>query len=699
MTPRLLLTLWRERWGKAADDRPQAAYLLGPQGPWGWELIHAWLWGIPGVSAMAAVMGGALLVMTCSIQFSVVGQTAFSVLLLGAALYLRRHAGTMVAFVLLCLSFTVTIRYLTWRLQSILAPEVDALSFAVGMALWIAELLFGLVIGLGLILTAWPLRRASQPLATPRDQWPTVDLFVRCDHQSPDLIDATVGAALALDWPPQKIQAYFVDVDDRPALRQRAGELGAIYVSSPGNDPARALEDAVRLSQGTLIVIVDGATRLPPTFLLNVVGWFVRDPRLALVHSPHHFLAPPPLPRLLQVLPSRGALFSCAVVRRSSCLELMTDRQDQPRAALLGPRLLRQGNGVAALGRAADGAWVRVDQADSDIALAVRQALASLHGNLRPHLGAAAWVALVTPLACLLGGLQALQGTLALIAAYALPHWLHLYVASSRGQGSRRRTVRQELRDALVALQLLLLTFLAVVCTPASRRVLLRLPALRRAPGRLLRSAANAFLPAWVALSLAAMVVGIYRLSAEGPPNGEFAAAYMLWAAYNMLTLVAAAAVAREAGQIRVYTLHQSRQPLMIRLPQGRTIACRTRNFPSRTLELVRRGSWEFEQGSTLQLFVLQQGCEQGFKAQVLGQRGEMLRVRVMADSMPQYTAIASWMKARHTAGWPEWLPIRDADQLTPIWLQRIAAAVNEMLRTPQRLWIRRWGARRLKVG
>jgi cellulose synthase (UDP-forming) len=635
-------------------------------------------------------VGATLLALICSVEFTVIGQTAFAVLLLGTALYLRRHAGTMVSFVLLALSFIATARYLTWRLTTMLGASIDQLSFSISFALWIAEILVAAVMGLGLVLSVWPLHRASQAMATPREQWPTVDLFVLCGQQSPDLLEAMFRAALVLKWPPEKIQVYFVDLEDRPALRERARELGAIYFGSAGSDRTRAFEDAIHHSQSTLIAIVDGATRLPTTFLLDVIGWFVRDPRLAMVHSPHHFLAPPPLPRLLQVLPSRGALFSCAVVRRSSCLELMAETPDLQRAGLLGTQLLRRGNGVGSLGQDPQGRWVRVDQADSDVALKARRAIAAVYQVLRPYLRVATWIALATPLACLLFGADALQGTPALFAAHALPHWLHLYIAWSRGQGSRRRTVRQELRDTLVAMQLLVLTFVTVVRTSLSRRELLRLPPAPQAPDAPAHWSRETFLPVWVVLSLLVILVGLVRLPVEEPLYRMFAVGYIAWAAYNLLTVVAAAAVAQEAGQIRLYRRHQSRQSVMIRLPQGRTLACQTQNFPSRTLELAMQGNWEFEQGSTLQLFVLHEGREQGFRAQVVGQRGEALRVSVTPDSVQEYTEIAAWIKARQTAGWPDWLPGRDADRLAPLWMHRIAAALGDMVPRPLRIFWRR---------
>ena len=79
------------------------------------------------------------------------------------------------------------------------------------------------------------------------------------------------------------------------------------------------------------------------SFLQLTAGWFLRDPRLALVQTPHHFFSPDPFERNLGVfrrMPNEGELFyglvqdgndlwnaaffcgSCAVIKREPLLEI-----------------------------------------------------------------------------------------------------------------------------------------------------------------------------------------------------------------------------------------------------------------------------------------------------------------------------------------------------------------------------------------
>jgi len=74
-------------------------------------------------------------------------------------------------------------------------------------------------------------------------------------------------------------------------------------------------------------------------FLQLTIGWFLRDPRLSLVQTPHHFYSPDPFERNLRAgttVPNEGQLFygliqdgndlwnaaffcgSCAVIRRDA---------------------------------------------------------------------------------------------------------------------------------------------------------------------------------------------------------------------------------------------------------------------------------------------------------------------------------------------------------------------------------------------
>lgn len=109
----------------------------------------------------------------------------------------------------------------------------------------------------------------------------------------------------------------------------------------PDNKHAKAgnLNHALGVTDSELIAIFDCDHVPVRSFLQMTVGWFLKDPKLALVQTPHHFFSPDPFERNLGSFrrrPNEGELFygliqdgndmwnaaffcgSCAVLRRTA---------------------------------------------------------------------------------------------------------------------------------------------------------------------------------------------------------------------------------------------------------------------------------------------------------------------------------------------------------------------------------------------
>ncbi len=165
MNPRLVLSLWRERWGKTADAARGRPYLRGQLNQWGGDLTDSSAWSLPGVTALALTGCVLIYIILTTAQFSLGGQMAFSILFVSTALYVRRYAGTLVTLVLFGMFAIVSTRYLYWRLTATLGSEFN-LDFVLGFGLWVAELYLWLLITLRIVRSVWPLTRASVPLPT-----------------------------------------------------------------------------------------------------------------------------------------------------------------------------------------------------------------------------------------------------------------------------------------------------------------------------------------------------------------------------------------------------------------------------------------------------------------------------------------------------------------------------------------------------
>ncbi|BAZ09337.1 cellulose synthase [Calothrix sp. NIES-4071] len=116
--------------------------------------------------------------------------------------------------------------YIHWRITNSL--NFDALWLAI--PLLIAEIYsyFG---GVLFIIGMWrPLKRKVKsldkmlpPLA--RKEWGTVDVFITCYNEPPEIIEKTAAAALQMDYPAKKLRVYILDDGNSLLIRDMASKL------------------------------------------------------------------------------------------------------------------------------------------------------------------------------------------------------------------------------------------------------------------------------------------------------------------------------------------------------------------------------------------------------------------------------------------------------------------------------------------
>ncbi|OYD92590.1 cellulose synthase [Nostoc sp. 'Peltigera membranacea cyanobiont' 210A] len=116
--------------------------------------------------------------------------------------------------------------YLQWRITH--SINFDALWISI--PLLIAEIYsyFGSVM---FVIGLWrPLVRQIKSLdqmtpPIPRADWPTVDVFVTCYNEPPEIVEETAKAALAMDYPPIKLRVYVLDDGNSADMRAMTERL------------------------------------------------------------------------------------------------------------------------------------------------------------------------------------------------------------------------------------------------------------------------------------------------------------------------------------------------------------------------------------------------------------------------------------------------------------------------------------------
>ena len=253
------------------------------------------------------------------------------VLAIMIALKLIRPEGTW-RLIALALGTAIVMRYVYWRTTSTIPPISQLENFIPGLLLYLAEMYSVFMLALSLFIVARPLpSRAPQPVA--EDALPHVDVFIPTYNEEPVLLADTIAAALAMDYPADRMTVWLLDdggteqkrnadnvldaqiANDRHAeLQQLCADLGARYLTRARNEHAKAgnLNNGLEHSTGELIAVFDADHAPARSFLRETVGYFGEDPRLFLVQTPHFFLNPDPVEKNLRTfdtMPSENEMF------------------------------------------------------------------------------------------------------------------------------------------------------------------------------------------------------------------------------------------------------------------------------------------------------------------------------------------------------------------------------------------------------
>ncbi len=567
---------------------------------------------------LLALLGVALVALVAVIPLEPSAQGLLAVLTGAVFLLVNRFAGKRASLFLVALSLTMSSRYIVWRLAETV-PDDGVAPMLLGLGLALAEIYALIVLALGYLQTAWPLERAVRPLPPDPATWPSVDVFVTTYNEPMAVVRATMLAAMAIDWPPERLRVWLLDDGGRDEFRRFAEQIGCGYLARPDRHHAKAgnLNHALGQTSGVFVAVFDCDHVPTRAFLQLTMGWLVAEPKLALVQTPQHFYTPDPFQRNLaggSGVPGEQLLFhglgqdgadtwnaayfsgSCAVLRRAALEEIggfATETVTEDSHTSL--RLHRRGWDSAylrlplAAGLATErlsahitqrSRWacgmiqiIRVDNPLFGRGLSLAQRLCYLQATGHFLFALPRLAFLTAPLAFLLAGQSVVAASPAAIAAYALPHFFHAVATTSRLQGRWRHSFWSEIYETVLALRLIPLT-LATLVVPRRGRFVVTAKGGRVGRGTFdLRAvAANLVL---AVLLLAGVLRGAIGLAEADPSSLAFQGLILnlAWAVFSLVIVLAAVAVGREARRTQSHASVTAVVPAVLRLRSGEEIA------------------------------------------------------------------------------------------------------------------------------
>ncbi len=517
-----------------------------------------------------------------------------------ALIFNRVSRAYWVTLFFMLVSMIATARYGYWRMTTVVSafrthdPSTHWNNVIFLLLLLAAEVYAFAALYLGYVQNVRPLHRPPVALPPDVDDWPHVDVMIPTYNEDLSVVRTTVLAALNMDYPKDKLHVYLLDDGTREEFKQFSATAGSGYIVREEHSHAKAgnLNNALRETDSPYVAIFDCDHIPTRSFLYVTLGWFLRDPRLAMLQTPHYFYSPDPFDRNLNQflkLPNEGALFygfvqdgndlwnatffcgSCALLRRAALDEIggvATDTVTEDAHTALRMQIrgwntayinIPQSAGLATetlarhIGQRIRWArgMVQVLRTDNPLfarGLTLPQRLCYFNAMLH-YLNAAPRLIFITaPLVYLLLGRINIPGDWVVILAFAIPHLFLALLTNHRAQGAYRHTFWNEVYEMSLAPYILLPTLLALINPKLGKFNV-------TSKGGLVEGSFDLDI-AWpyvalIFLSFAGLLAAPFRFIFQDPTHRGAVVMNAIWILLDLVVLGAANAVAYERKQRR----------------------------------------------------------------------------------------------------------------------------------------------------
>lgn len=588
-------------------------------------------------------------------------QLIFMSVIICIAMAIFNLPGRLVSLILISLSLTVSSRYIWWRYTNTLVWQ-DNFSTLCGILLLAAETYSFTVLILGFLQIIWPLNREPAELPENEKEWPCVDIMIPTYNEDISVVKNTLYAALGIDWPKNKLRIWLLDDGNREQFKDFAKETGIQYIARKEHTYAKAgnINNALRYATGEFVSIFDCDHIPAKNFLKATIGWFIKEKKLAVLQTPHHFFSPDPFERNLnnfKKIPNEGMLFygllqdgndlwnatffcgSCAVIRRKPLDEIggiavETVTED----AHTSLRLHRKGYTSAYIrfplsaGLATESLsshigqrirWARgmiqIFRTDNPLTgrgLTLPQRLCYANAMLHFLSGLPRLIYMVAPLAFLVFHAYIISAPAISIILFVIPHMFMSSLTNSRIQGKYRSSFWSEIYETVLAWYITPPTVIALI-NPKKGKFNVT------TKGGVVKKEyvdwviARPYFLLFIA-NLTGVIFAVWRIL-YGPSDEYITVAIgVLWTLYNLVIVGCAMAVSVESRQLRELHRVDINLPAMIATDGGNVASITIKDYSGSGIGARLNEAISFRKNEVVALIIENDGVEFYFPAKIV---------------------------------------------------------------------------------
>lgn len=552
----------------------------------------------------------------------------------------------------------LTLRYWFFR-TTVTISFTSGFEFCFSLLLYLAETYAMMIYFMGMFVNSSPMTRVSPTLPSDMSKLPTIDVYIPTYNESAEMVRITAIACTQLFYPGEKLNIYILDdggtvqkLGDPDAakaakakqraesLKKVAVELSINYSTREKNLSAKAgnlneslmscecrldedafdkiscINKGIEQGCGELILILDCDHVPARDFLYHTVGFFLQDPKLFLLQTPHFFINPDPVEKNLGTFrksPSENEMFYAAI---HPGLDFWNSSFFCGSAAILRRKFLLEVGGIAgdtitedaetALGLHARGynsaylfkpliIGLTPETFDDFIVqrsrwaqgmiqifllknplfqkgLTIFQKICYFNSSFFWFFGIARAVFFISPLVLLFFGFKIYNASLLQVLGFALPHLAGAYLLSNYLFGRYRHPFFSELYETIQSFYLLP-AIISAILKPKSPVFVVTPKAVSLEKDFISHLAAPFYIMLF--LAIAAYIAGIYRwITIAGVADSIILC--MAWNTFNIVMVLSCLGVVWEKRQVRKMHRYATDENVLLDLQDGNVMVSAT---------------------------------------------------------------------------------------------------------------------------